>query len=48
MTVYYTSEEEKLFEIARKYHTTVDAIKKANGFERDTSEKGMLILIPGV
>ena len=48
LTVYYTSEEEKLFEIARKYHTTVDAVKKANGFERDTSEKGMRILLPGV
>mgnify|MGYP002580502801 FL=1 len=48
LTVYYCYDDERLFDIARRYHTTVDAVKKANGTDGDTVLKGSVILIPGV
>ena len=48
LTVYYCYEDERLFDIARRYHTTAAAVKKANGTDSDTVLKGSVILIPGV
>lgn len=48
LTVYYCCEDERLFDVARRYRTTAAAIKKANGTDGDTVLKGSVILIPGV
>ena len=46
--LYYCGEEEKVFEIARRYKTTVEAVKSANGFETDEIPKDSVVLIPVV
>lgn len=46
LTVYYCYDDERLFDIARRYHTTVDAVKKVNGTDGDTVLKGSVILVP--
>ena len=48
LMLYYCGEEEKVFEIARRYKTTVEAVKSANGFETDEIPKDSVVLIPVV
>ncbi len=46
MIVYFADCEESVWEIARKYGTTADAIKTENGITTDTVECGKPIMIP--
>ncbi len=46
LTVYYADEGENLWDIARKYYTSVDAIKQENNISEDTVIKKGMILIP--
>ena len=41
---YYPSENEELFSIAKKYGTTVNALKEANGIDSDFVSGGFLII----
>jgi len=45
-TVYFVQENDSLWEIAKRYLTTVDAIKTLNEGLGDSVEKGMQLLIP--
>ena len=44
VTVYYPSKDEKLWGIAKKYNTTEDAIRRANGITGDFATGSMLIV----
>lgn len=46
LTVYYADKNEPLWEIARKYHTSLNAIKEENDISEDIGEKNMVLLIP--
>lgn len=46
LTIYYAEENEPLWNIARKYHTSLRAIKEENDISEDTSEKNAVLLIP--
>lgn len=48
LTIYFTTCEEHVWEIARKYNTTVDAIMKENDMNDDMVSDNTLLLIPGV
>ena len=44
VVAYYPSENEELFSIAKKYGTTVNALKEANGIDSDFVSGGFLII----
>ncbi|MBQ2897511.1 MAG: DUF3794 domain-containing protein [Clostridia bacterium] len=46
ITVYFVQENDSLWDIAKKYFTTVDAIKRINDGISDEVQKGMQLLIP--
>ncbi len=46
LTVYYADENEPLWNIARKYHTSLHAIKEENNLSEDYSQKNSVLLIP--
>ena len=48
LTLYFGSENEKLWDIAKKYNTTVSAIQKENAISGDATEKDGMLLIPCV
>lgn len=48
LTIYFCRENENLWNIAKKYSTTVDAIMNENGISDDYVEGGKMLLIPGV
>lgn len=48
LTLYFTDENEKIWNIAKKYKTTVEAIAQENGIESDIMEAGKILLIPSV
>lgn len=48
LIVYYPTESELLWDIAKRYNTSVDGIKKANGLECDRIPDGKMLLIPCV
>jgi LysM repeat protein len=46
LTLYFASESEPLWDIARKYYTSVNAIKQENDISEDVSPKNSMLLIP--
>ena len=46
LIIYFTEDGDTLWNIAKKYGTTVEKIKTANGIEEDTLLRGRKILIP--
>lgn len=48
LTLYFGCENEKLWDIAKKYNTTVTAIQKENAINGDVTEKDGMLLIPCV
>lgn len=46
LTLYFGIENEKLWDIAKKYNTTVTAIQKENAMNGDATEKDGMLLIP--
>lgn len=48
LTVYFPSKDEKLWDIARRYSTTAQAIRAENSLEGDTAENAEMLLIPAV
>lgn len=46
LTVYYASEGEKIWDIARKYHTSLSMIKNENDLIEDTLKSDCMLLIP--
>ncbi|MBQ7296319.1 MAG: DUF3794 domain-containing protein [Clostridia bacterium] len=46
LTVYFPSKGEKLWDIARRYSTTAEEIRKENSIEGDTAESEDMLLIP--
>lgn len=46
ITVYFVQENDTLWEIAKRYLTTIDAIKSVNDGIDDNLQKGMQLLIP--
>ncbi len=48
LTLYYSQKGEKIWDIAKKYSTTVSAVKEENGIEGDAVPKDKMLLIPCV
>lgn len=48
LTIYFSDENEKVWSIAKKYRTTVEAIMKENELESETVESRRFLLIPAV
>ncbi len=48
LTIYFCDKNESLWNIARRYNTTVEAIMRENDFDSETAEAGGMMLIPGV
>ena len=48
LTIYYCDKGEKLWDISKKYGTTVDSIMQENNMDSDITEKSGMMLIPGV
>ncbi len=48
LTVYFASADEKLWDIARDYNTTVEKIKSENGLVSDRLEEKTVLMIPQV
>ena len=48
LTVYYCEGGEKIWDIAKRYSTTVELIKRENGIDGDTVAKKRMLLIPCV
>lgn len=46
LTIYYTEEGENIWDIARKYYTCEDLIKKENNLQSDIIEESGMLLIP--
>ncbi|MPM82812.1 hypothetical protein SDC9_129874 [bioreactor metagenome] len=47
LTIYFCDDKEKIWDIARKYNTTVDAIKRENSLKDDSDiMQGLMLLIP--
>jgi hypothetical protein len=46
LTIYFAAEQEPLWEIARRYRTTIDAIRTENDISADTATGGQMLLIP--
>lgn len=48
LTIYFTSDGEPLWEIAKRYRTTVDAVRQENELADDMASAGQMLLIPSV
>lgn len=48
LTIYYAEKGEPLWDIARKYYTSVNLVQQENNLEGDVVEKSGMILIPAV
>ena len=48
LTLYYCSKGEKVWDIAKKYCTTVDALCRENGIEGDKVTEAKMLMIPCV
>ncbi len=48
LTVYFSDKGEKLWDIARRYNTTVEAIQNENGISADETAEKMMLMIPAV
>lgn len=48
LTIYYCNNDEDVWNIARRYNTTVEAIMNENDLTEKIIHKGRMILIPGV
>lgn len=48
LTICFCDEGEKIWDIARKYKTTVDAVMKENSLTEDVTQKRGMLLIPSV
>ncbi len=46
LTVYYCGKDEKLWDIAKSYNTTVEAIRSENRIDSDMPQNGDMLLIP--
>jgi hypothetical protein len=46
LTLYFGSKNEKLWDIAKKYNTTIEAIQSENTLSGDVTEKDGMLLIP--
>lgn len=46
LTIYFSDKGENIWNIARKYNTTVNAIKEQNNFSGNTVEDNSILLIP--
>ena len=45
LTLYFADQGERVWDIARRYSTSVDAVMRENGLENDRlSERGMLMI----
>lgn len=48
LTVYFADAGEEIWNIARRYNTTVEAVEQENGLAGDTVAQKCMLLIPGV
>ena len=48
LTIYFAADGEPLWEIAKRYRTTVDAVRRENELGADTVTAGQMLLIPCV
>ena len=48
LTIYFAGEGEPLWEIAKRYRTTMDAVRLENELSGDTVSAGQMLLIPSV
>lgn len=48
LTIYFATENETVWEIARKFNSTKEAIKEENDIAEDIIKKPLMLLIPGV
>ncbi|MDR1927721.1 MAG: DUF3794 domain-containing protein [Oscillospiraceae bacterium] len=48
LTIYFSGDQEPLWEIARRYRTTMDAIRLENELSGDTAAEGQMLLIPAI
>jgi len=48
LTIYFASEGEPLWEIAKRYRTTMDAVRQENELASDVAQAGQMLLIPSV
>lgn len=48
LTVYFCDENESIWDIAKKYNTTVEAIINENELESETITRSCILMIPGV
>ena len=48
MTIYFTGENECVWDIAKHYNSGVDEIMKINGLESECLPEGKMILVPAV
>lgn len=46
LTVYFSSKDEKVWDIARRYNTTVNAINEENDIHGDTVQQDSMLIIP--
>ncbi|MDR1465588.1 MAG: DUF3794 domain-containing protein [Oscillospiraceae bacterium] len=48
LTIYFAADQEPLWDIARRYRTTTDAIRQENDIGGETAVEGQMLLIPAV
>ena len=48
LTLYFGTKNEKLWDIAKKYNTTIEAVRSENAIDGDVTEKDGMLLIPCV
>ena len=48
LTIYFASDGEPLWEIAKRYRTTMEAVQRENELTADTATSGQMLLIPSV
>ena len=48
LTIYFAADGEPLWEIAKRYRTTVEAVRQENELAADTASAGQMLLIPSV
>ena len=48
LTIYFCEKGESIWNIAKKYSTTVDAVMHENNMDSDVTQKACMMLIPGV
>jgi len=48
LTIYFAGDNEPLWEIAKRYRTTMDAVRLENELGGDTANAGQMLLIPSV